>query len=221
MSTVTNGIDHDETIDDHPGGAPWDGATWVDVDDAGQWRPSALERTRAFVLLGLLVGFLLLAAFVAVVSWDDGGGDDGEVATRTTSPTTEAPTDAAPSTTASPSPASVDGAEPPEGCADDDREGRPLRERSEAPVNVLNGAGIGGLAGDTANSLNDAGYTTTFGNGTTSAPTVITFLEGFCAEGARLAEDLGLPGATLTAGDALGDPTGAARLEVLLGTADF
>lgn len=204
-------------------GVPWDGATWVDVDDDGHWSPSLAERSRAFTVLGLLLGFLVLAALFAGLTWDRDGDDDTASSSDTTAPDAQdQPTTTASTTTAAPAPESVDGEAPPDGCETDDREARPLREPSEVRVNVLNGAGVNGLASSTAGQLDAAGYETLAANGPSTGPSEITYLEGFCAEAAAVAEVLDLDGASLQpASAALSDASGSARVEVLLGSDDF
>src|SRR3546814_5839896 len=54
-------------------GIALDDGTWVDLGRDGRWHPSAGERTRAAVLLGVFLGALPVLALLLSV----GGGDAG------------------------------------------------------------------------------------------------------------------------------------------------
>jgi len=171
-----------------------DDGTWVDVGPDGRWRPSAGERARAAVILGVGVAALVLLALVLSVGGED-DEDDG-VAARATSSTTEV---AETTTTEAPvDPASVDGEPPSPACAADDRDGSALRERDETVVLVLNATSRSGHAGVVTQRLEDGGYAVTVpDNGGRREVTSVAFLAGWCAEAERVAQDLGLPGATI------------------------
>ena len=67
-----------------------DDGTWVDVGRDGRWHPTAGERTRAGVLLGLFIAILAMVALLASVgSDDDEDRDDDVVASDDTTATTE------------------------------------------------------------------------------------------------------------------------------------
>lgn len=193
-------------------GDAWDGATWVDVGDDGRWHPSAAERTRAFVLLGGLIGVLVLVA--AVSSF--GGGDASEIAAVTTTTTTMT-TQPEQTTTTQPLPSSVGGEAPPDDCLGDDRDAAPLREPSELSVTVLNGARVGGLAGDTSGELQNLGYDARPDDAEATVETSITYVTGYCAEAVALAEALRVPVTTISEGPSDGD----AQLVVVLGSDNF
>lgn len=194
-------------------GEAWDGATWVDVGDDGRWHPSAAERTRAFVLLGALLGILLLAAAIASI----GGDDDEEPVLAPATTTTTEPEQEETTTTTQALPSSLDGEQPPEPCLDDNRGAKPLRERGEVSVLVLNGARVNGLASATAADLQDQGYITSSGDAPETEATSIIFGEGYCAEAVTLAQDLGVPSVE----PAIGEPTEGRHLEVILGKDEF
>lgn len=174
-------------------GEEWDDGVWVDVDADHHWRPTFEERSRSLVVLAVLLGVLLLAA--AFASIDDGDGDRAGVAaaTTTTSTTTEPTT----TETQPPEAASVDGAPPPNGCEDDDRDAMPLRARADSTVLVLNGTPKGGHAGANTDDLEEAGYSTMEPSNASIRPiTTVDYLEGYCAEAARLVFELAIAGAT-------------------------
>lgn len=187
-------------------GDAWDGSTWVDVGDDGRWYPSVAERTRAFVLLGVLVGLLLLVAAVSSL----GDGDMPEVAPATTGSTT---TEVQSTTTTQPLPSSLDGEAPPEECRSDDRDSQALRDPSELSVTVLNGARVGGLAGDTSDELSNLGYDAKPDDAEATVETSVTYAAGFCAEAVELASALGVPAEVVE-----GTPEGGSQLVVMLGS---
>ena len=75
----------------------------------------------------------------------------------------------------------------------------PLVDRADLVVVAVNGANAVGIAGRTATELNDLGYerTRTTDGTIIAAETVVYHLPELRAEGARLAEDLGIPDAEL------------------------
>lgn len=193
-------------------GEAWDGATWVDVGDDGRWHPSVAERTRAFVLLGILLGLLLLAAAVASIGGDD---DEPVVAPATSSTTTT--TEPAETTTTQPLPSSIDGETPPEPCLDDNRGAQPLREPGAVTVAVLNGARVNGLAGRVSGELTDKGYVASPGNADEADVSAIVFAEGFCAEAVAVAAEVGIGAVE----PSVGEPAEGVQIEVLLGRDEF
>lgn len=100
----------------------------------------------------------------------------------------------------------------------------PLPDRSELAVVVANGAGVGGLAGSTAEALEEQGYVDVSRTDGTEVVDVTTvyFFDTFEASAARLAVDLGLdPTAiapVITAPEVLGTAIDDADLLVYLGT---
>jgi len=191
-----------------------DDGTWVDVGPDGRWRPTAGERARAAVILGVAFSALLLLALVLSV----GGDEDDPVEAATGSSTTEAP-DETTTTEAPEDPASVGGEPPSPQCVADDRDGADLRDRRASVVLVLNATSRSGHAGNVSARLEQLGYSVTVpDNGGRREVTSVAYLAGFCAEAERLAADLGLPDATveLVAQDLLAK-VGRARLVVNLG----
>ncbi len=174
-------------------GEQWEEGVWVDVGSDDRWRPTLEQRSRSVVVFVVLLGVLLLAA--AFASIDDGDGNDSNVATATS--TTTATTTPSTTTTQPPSASSIDGEPAPAGCENDDREARPLRERSESTVLVLNGTPKGGHAGQNTDELQAAGYSTMEPDNASIRPiTTVDHLPGYCAEAARLVFELGIGGAT-------------------------
>jgi len=192
-----------------------DDGTWVDVGADGRWRPSAGERARAAAILGVAIVALVFAALVASTGSDDDHDDD--VAARGTTSTTEA--DETTTTTAPPDPASVGGEPPSAQCVGDDRDSRPLRDRDESIVLVLNATSRAGHAGVVTDRLEAAGYSVTVpDNAGRREVTSVAYLAGYCAEAERVVSDLGIPGATVepVAQDLL-TLVGRARIVVSLG----
>lgn len=203
-------------------GEEWDGSTWVNVDRYGHWEPSAAERTRALVLLGVLLGLLLLAAGFASLGSGRGSDEETVAATSTTTATTEPTT----TTTTEPSEESLDGVPPPEECTDDDRDAEPMRGRGATPVIVLNGVGSQGLAGDTSGRLENLGYVAEAADAPERADTsTVTYTEGYCVEALRVAEDLGLDDVDVQVSNEPFDrettAAGPLRIEVVLGRDHF
>lgn len=183
-----------EANEEERDGIVLDDGTWVDVGEDGRWRPTAGERARAAVILGVGVAVLAMTALVLSV-----GGDEPEedVAAAVSTSTTEAP-EATTTTEAPQDPASVGGEEPSAQCAADDRDGAELRDRRSSVVMVLNATSRSGHAAAVSARLEDRGYSVTVpGNGGEREVTSVGYLAGFCAEAERVAEDLGLPDATI------------------------
>ncbi|MDZ7673531.1 MAG: LytR C-terminal domain-containing protein [Acidimicrobiales bacterium] len=206
--------------DDDADGVAWDDGAWVDVGRNDQWHPSIAERSRALLVLAILGGVLFLAA--AVASIDDGDGErEAATADSSTTTTTEATTTTT-TTTAPPDPASVDGDAPPAECVDDDRDARPLRERADSTVLVLNGTSRDGHAGENTDDLEELGYTSMPpANANYHETTEIEYLPGHCAEAVRARVDLGVPTATIAPFDEEASPdviAGRAVLVITLGT---
>lgn len=158
----------------------------------------------------VFIGAGALAYGVVVYLWAQDGGTGlpplGEITAPTITQTmvtgvTEDPSTPTPSPSASPSPTPTATAEP---------------VHREAAVTVLNGSGIKGLAGKSADSLTAQGYTAvTAGNisGTKPAANVVRYADPLFETTARdIASVLGI--ATVEAGDASG-----ANVAVLLVTA--
>jgi len=191
-----------------------DDGTWVDVGPDGRWRPSAGERARAAVILVVALSALLLLALVLSV-----GGDDQEPEVAAETSTTAEPAAETTTTAAEVDPASVGGEPPSAQCTADDRDGDPLRDRRSSVVLVLNATSRSGHAADVSARLEEQGYAVTVpDNGGRREATSVAYLAGWCAEAERLAEDLGLPDATVevVAQDLL-SKVGRARLVVNLG----
>jgi hypothetical protein len=171
-----------------------DDGTWVDVGPDGKWRPSAAERARAAVILGVLFAVLLVVALA--LSTDDGRPERrtaGELAATTTTEQVATTT-----TTAPPDPSSIDGEPASPNCVGDDRGAAPLRDRDETAVLVLNGTSRSGHAADITERLEGLGYATTVpDNADRREVTSAGYLPGYCAEAERVAWELGLPGATV------------------------
>lgn len=212
--------EHDEQRDHERAGIVLDDGTWVDVGEDGRWRPTAGERARAAVILGIAVAVLAFTALVLSVGGDD-PEDDVEAAVTTS--TTTSPTEAADETTtteAPQDPASVGGDPPPPECIGDDRDGDDLRDRDEVVVLVLNATTRTGHAGDVSRRLEALGYQVAEpDNGGRREVTSAGFLAGWCAEADRVADDLGLPEATVEPVPEEVLPTvGRARIVVRLGS---
>lgn len=188
--------------------------TWEDLGPDGRWRPPAADRARAATILSVTVVLLALVSLLASIGTERGTDE----AVVTTVPTTELSTT---STTAA-DPSSIDGEPPSARCEDDDRGALPLRDRSSSLVLVLNGSGRGGLARVVSTSLDGVGYRTVTPDNTERAEaSSIAYLEGFCAEAERLADDLELPARSVRAFDEDSKlVVGRARLVVVLGV-DF
>lgn len=191
-------------------GDAWDGSSWVDVGDDGKWHPSVAERTRAFVLLGGLLGLLLLGAALASL----GGNDETEVTPVSSTTTT---TGVEITTTTRPLPSSLDGEPPPEQCRSDDRQAQALRNPSEIKVLVLNGARVGGLAGDTSDQLASLGYQARPDDAVATVASHVVYERGYCAEAVELADAVGVDDIEIREGE-LDDEV---HLEILLGSDHF
>ena len=171
----------------------WDTGEWVDVGPDGRWRPSMSDRARSLVILAAALGVLLVLAAVLSV----GDADDEEEVVATTTSSTTVPDTAS---TALPDPTSVGGDPPPEECAFDDRDGAPLRDRSETGVLVRNGTPRGGHAGEVTERLRSLGYTPLEpGNAPVQETTTIVYRPGSCAEAIQLMADLAVEGAQFEA----------------------
>lgn len=193
-----------------------DDGTWVDVGADGRWRPSAGERARAAVILGVAFVALLLVALVASAGSDDDHDDD--VATDVTDSSTTT-VDATTTTEAPPDPSSIDGEAPSAQCVADDRDAQPLRDRRASVVLVLNATSRSGHAGVVTDRLEAAGYAVVVpDNAGRREVTSVAYLAGYCAEAERVVADLGIPTATVepVAQDLL-TVVGRARIVVSLG----
>lgn len=199
-------------------GIALDDGTWVDVGRDGRWHPSAAERVRAAVILGVFVGLLAVLALVLSVG-DDGDGDEDLAAARDTTTTTEPP-ELTTTTTLPPDPSSVGGEPAPIHCVGDDRGGAELRERDTTAVLVLNATSRTGQAADVVERLEGLGYTTTVpGNAGRLSVSNFAYVPGYCAEAVRAAFELGLTEATFEPVDAesLSVPLGRARVVATVG----
>ena len=199
-------------------GIALDDGTWVDVGRDGRWHPSAGERVRAAVILGVSIAILAMVALLASV----GSGDDRDedvAASGDTTATTEEP--AVTSTSAAPlDPASIDGAPAPAECLGDDRGGADYRERDTTAVLVLNATSRTGHAAAVVERLEALGYGATVpGNAGRLATSVFGYVPGYCAEAVRLAFELTLGAATFQPvdADALPVPLGRARIVATVG----
>ena len=194
-------------------GIALDDGTWVDLGRDGRWHPSAAERTRAAVVLGVSIGVLAVLALLLSVGGDD---EDVDTAAETTTSTTEAEVEVTSSTTATTGPvdpASVGGEPPSEQCATDDRGGVPLRAKDAIAVLVLNATSRTGHGATVVGRIEALGYPATIpDNGGRLRTSVFGYVPGYCAEAVRLAFELGLGAATF-------EPVDAVRLPVPLGRA--
>ena len=194
-----------------------DDGTWVDVGRDGRWRPTAGQRVRAAVILGVFVGLLAMLALVLSVGGDDDDADLASVDDTTT--TTEAPV-LTTTTTLPPDPSSVGGEPASIHCVGDDRGGAPLRERDTTAVLVLNATSRTGQAATIVERLEGLGYATTVpGNGGRRSVSELAYVPGYCAEAQRAAFELGLTEATFEPVDAddLPVPLGRARIVATVG----
>ena len=195
-----------------------DDGTWVDVGRDGRWRPSAGERTRAAVILGVFVGVLALLALVLSV-----GGDDEEEVDLAADDETTSTTEVEVTTTSTlpPDPSSIGGEPASISCVSDDRGGAELRDRDTTAVLVLNATRRTGHAAEVVEYLEHLGYATTVpGNGGRLASSVFGYLPGYCAEAERLAIEMGITEPTLEPVDTDEDlpvPLGRARIVLRLG----
>lgn len=195
-----------------------DDGTWVDVGRDGRWHPSAGERIRAAVILGILVGVLAMVALVLSVGDEDDAADLAAVDDTTT--TTEEPVLAS-TTTLPPDPSSVGGEPASIHCVGDDRGGAELRDRDATAVLVLNATSRTGQAATIVERLEALGYATTVpGNGGRLAVSELAYVPGYCAEAQRVAFELGLTEATFEPVDAddLPVPLGRARVVATVGS---
>lgn len=191
-----------------------DTGEWVDVGVDGRWRPSAADRFRSMVVLGLVFGALTILAVVLSVG-DDGDDEDVAATTSSTAETTVPDT----ASTALPDPTSVGGEPAPEPCGFDLRDGAPLREPTDTVLLVRNGTPQGGHAGMVSDRLDGLGYTTVEpGNAPIQEGTVIEYRSGWCAEAVRLLDDLAVEGAAVQLLDPGNDSVlGLAHVLVTLG----
>ena len=195
-----------------------DDGTWVDVGRDGRWHPSAGERTRAAVLLGIFIGILVMLALLAWEGGDDERDEDVDASDDTTA-TTEEPV-VTTTSTAPPDPASVGGAPAPAECLGDDRGAAELRERDTTAVLVLNATSRTGHAAEVVERLEELGYQTTVpGNAGRLTTSEFGYVPGHCAEAVRLAFELALGEATFEPVDAddLPVPLGRARIVATVG----
>jgi hypothetical protein len=199
-------------------GIALDDGTWVDVGRDGRWHPSAAERVRAAVVLGVFVGLLAVLALVLSVGGDD-DRDEDLAATEDTTTTTEPP-ELTTTTTLPPDPSSVGGEPASIHCVGDDRGGAELRERDATAVLVLNATSRTGQAATIVERLEALGYATTVpGNAGRLAISEFAYVPGYCAEAQRAAFELGLTEATFEPvdADALSVPLGRARIVATVG----
>lgn len=204
--------------DDQREGIVLDDGTWVDVGRDGRWRPSAGERIRAGVVLGVLVGVLAILALLVSVGDDD--EDEVDVAAEEETTTTTQPVVVTTTTTLPPDPSSVGGEPASIACVADDRGGQELRDPANTAVLVLNATRRTGHAADVVEQLEGLGYATTVpGNGGRLATSVFGYVGGYCAEAERLAAEMGLTEVTIEPVDAseLPVPLGRARIVVTVG----
>ncbi len=196
-------------------GIALDDGTWVDLGRDGRWHPSAGERTRAAVVLGVSLGVLLVLALLLSVGGSD-EQDDVDVAvdtSSTTDPEIEATAPTTATTAAAVDPVSVGGDPAPEQCTEDDRGGAPFRERDATAVLVLNATSRTGHGAAVVARIEALGYATTVpDNGGRLRTSMFGYVDGYCAEAVRLAFELGLGAATF-------EPVDVARLPVPLGRA--
>ncbi len=200
-------------------GIALDDGTWVDVGRDGKWRPSAGERVRAGVILGVFLGLLAMLALVFTVGDDDDRDQDLASADDTTT-TTEEPV-LTTTTTLPPDPSSVGGEPASIHCVGDDRGGAELRERDSTAVLVLNATSRTGHAADIVERLEEIGYATTVpGNAGRLRISSFAYVPGYCAEAERAAFELGLTEATFEPvdADALSVPLGRARIVATVGS---
>ncbi len=197
-------------------GIALDDGTWVDLGRNGKWHPSAGERARAAVVLGVSLGVLLVLALLLSVGGGDEEEDDVDVAadtSSTTDPEIEATAPTTATTAADVDPVSVGGDPAPEQCGADDRGGAPYRERDATAVLVLNATSRTGHGAAVVRRLEALGYATTVpDNAGRLRTSVFGYVDGYCAEAVRLAFELGLAEATF-------EPVDVARLPVPLGRA--
>lgn len=194
-----------------------DDGTWVDVGRDGRWHPSAGERIRAAVILGVAVGVLAMVALVLSVG-DDDDADLASVDDTTT--TTEEPV-LTTTTTLPPDPSSVGGEPASIHCIGDDRGGAELRDRDTTAVLVLNATSRTGHAAAIVERLEDLGYATTVpGNAGRLRTSSFAYVDGYCAEAQRAAFELGLVDATFepVEADDLPVPLGRARIVATVGS---
>lgn len=194
-----------------------DDGTWVDVGRDGRWHPSAGERVRAAVILGVFIGVLAMVALLLSVG---DGSDDDVVAVDDTTTTAEEPVITT-TTTLPPDPSSVGGEPASINCLGDDRGGAELRDRDTTAVLVLNATRRTGHAADVVEYLEHLGWATTVpGNGGRLRTSKFAYVPGYCAEAERAAVELGLGEATFEPvdPDALPVPLGRARIVVTVGS---
>lgn len=194
-----------------------DDGTWVDVGRDGRWRPTAGERLRALVILGVFVGVLAMVALALSVGGDD--DDEVDVAADEETTTTTEP-EVTTTSTLPPDPSSVGGEPASISCVADDRGGAELRERDSTAVLVLNATSRTGHAAEIVEYLEHIGYPTTVpGNGGRLRTSQFAYVPGYCAEAERLAIEMGLTEVTLEPVDAdsLPVPLGRARIVATVG----
>lgn len=195
-----------------------DDGTWVDVGRDGRWHPSPGERTRAAVILGVVIGVLAMLALVLSVGGDDDPDEDVASTDESTSTTSAAVRTT--TTTQPPDPSSVGGRPASVHCLGDDRGGAELRERDTTAVLVLNATSRTGHAAKIVERLEALGYETTVpGNGGRLRTSAFAYVPGYCAEAERAAFELGLTEATFEPVDAdeLPVPLGRARIVATVG----
>lgn len=198
-------------------GIALDDGTWVDVGRDGRWRPSAGERVRAAVILGVFLG--LLAMLALVLSVDDDDPDEDVAASGDATTATEVP-ELTTTTTLPPDPSSVGGEPAPIQCVGDDRGGAELRDRDTTAVLVLNATRRTGHAAVVVEYLEHLGYATVVpGNAGRLAISAFAYVPGYCAEAQRAALELGLMEATFepVEADDLPVPLGRARIVATVG----
>lgn len=196
-----------------------DDGTWVDLGRDGRWHPSAGERARAAVVLGISVGILAVLALLMSVGGDD--EEDVDTAAEETTTTAVEATEATAATTSVPvDPASIGGEPAPAQCLEDDRGGAPLRGKDATAVLVLNATNRTGHGAAVTGRIQTLGYPTTVpGNGGRLRTSQFGYVAGYCAEAVRIASELGLAEATFAPVDPaeLPVPLGRARIVATVG----
>ncbi|WP_062077898.1 LytR C-terminal domain-containing protein [Demequina globuliformis] len=177
------------------------------------WWSRVLPPVLAFLIAGAV------AYLIAFLLWNAGGNNDDDPApatTVTTSPTSSPETSPTTSPSAEPSATPSESASPsPTPTPTETEEPEPVIVY-DAQVQVRNGSGIQGLAGEQQSALNDAGYSNVDANNIASnlipnGVNTVTYADESLADTAQdIADTLGID-----AVDGSGTP-GGAEIEVLL-----